>query len=152
MSWFGPDKRQNDQRSGQRTDVHRLGSERRENDRKQVQRRQYFRVVFPPAAEAPEITNLSAKVIDISVKAVKFMLPASEVNFTADSKIDMVLKFRDGQIINAVGTVLRQESDQLGKSVCVCIFDAEIPSAVINKEQSYLLKNFPDFCRKKFNF
>lgn len=137
----------NDKRQGDRTS----GSQRIENDRNQVQRRKYFRVCYPPAAVVPKITNLlTAKVIDISVKAVKFVLPASGANFIADDKINITLEFRDGLNIDTIGTLCRQESDPTNRKVLVYIFNDEIPAAVINKEQAYLLKNFPDFCREKF--
>jgi len=127
---------------------------RGQGDRRQTQRREFFRVVYPPAA-APEVSNLSARVMDISLKSVKFALsekcPVNK-DFDASSKIDMVFVFHNGQKIESMGTVLRQETGEKGKKLVICVFDKEIPAEVINNEQAYLLKCFPDFCRKMFKF
>ncbi|MDD5134534.1 MAG: hypothetical protein PHP01_03875, partial [Phycisphaerae bacterium] len=107
MSWFGPDRRQSDRREGERRTPDRADVGRREADRRQVQRRQYFRVVYPPAA-APEIVNIPAQVVDISVKAVRFFPVDSAVpgfNLSHGDKTAMALKFRDGQIVEVSGTV-----------------------------------------------
>jgi hypothetical protein len=123
-------------------------------DRRQSQRREYFRVVYPLNA-APEITNLKANVIDMSVKGLRFeinILDAEKTNLAVNKRIDMKLKFHDGHTMEVAGVIMRQLEDQFGKRAFVAIFNKQIEAGIINKEQSYLLKNFPDFCRQKFRF
>jgi len=123
-------------------------------EKRKAQRREYFRVVYPIQA-SPEITNLSAKVIDISVTALRFELltqKAEKANLTLAKKIKMEVKFHDGQLLKIEGTITRMTREQFSNCVFVCMFEKPISSEIITKEQSYLLKNFPDFCRKKFIF
>ena len=154
MDWFDTYRPQKDKGNAEGEVEDGAGSDRRQGGKRQVQRRQFFRVVYPLVA-APEISNLPAKVVDISVRAVKLVFSrydANNANFDIGSKMDISLKFHDGQTIEKTGSILRKETDHAGKFYVVCIFDSDIPSAVINKEESYLLKNFPDFCRDKFKF
>ncbi|OQA03333.1 MAG: hypothetical protein BWY69_00526 [Planctomycetes bacterium ADurb.Bin401] len=150
MKWFNSDRR----REGGRDENNQIPVENnhREEERKITQRREFFRVVYPVNA-SPKITNLSARVVDISVHAVKFELPA-ESSFSQmdiDNAIGVIITFHDGHTINTSGKILKKNRLD-DKCVFVCIFDVEISPEIINKEQSYLLKNFPDFCRKTFNF
>ncbi|HBG28902.1 MAG: hypothetical protein A2Y10_16655 [Planctomycetes bacterium GWF2_41_51] len=150
MSWFDTEKRQEDRRDPD-SDDNREESEHQQEERRVAQRRQFFRVVYP-INESPEIINLSAKIIDISVHAVKFELPAEAASkFNVDSRVELKIKFHDGQIVEGWGKIF-QKRDGTGKSIFISIFEKEISSAVINKEQAYMLKNYPDFCRRIFKF
>jgi hypothetical protein len=123
-------------------------------DRRKSQRREYFRVVYPIDA-SPNITNLNAKVIDISIKAVRFELniaDAEKANLAVGKTIDMQFKFHDGEEKKIAGVIVRQLEDQFGKRTFVCLFIKEQPSQFVNKEQAYLIKHFPDFCQKTFLF
>lgn len=150
MKWFNSGRRQNDR--GDENNQIPLENDRREEERRAVQRREFFRVVYPVNA-SPKITNLSARVVDISVHAVKFELPAesSLSQMDVDKAIEMIVNFHDGQTINTSGKIFKKSRHE-DKFIFVCIFDVEISPEIINKEQSYLLKNFPDFCRKTFTF
>ncbi|GEM_PF-1446099 len=124
------------------------------HDRRQSQRREYFRVVYPIDA-CPDITNLHAKVIDISIKAVRFELnisDAEKAGLAIGKTIDMQFKFCDGEEKKIAGVIVRQLEDQFGKRAFVCLFVKEQSLEFVNKEQAYLLKHFPDFCRKTFLF
>lgn len=123
-------------------------------DRRKSQRREYFRVVYPIDA-CPEIKNLNAKVIDISIKAVRFELnisDAQKAGLAIGKTIDMQFKFPDGEEKKIAGVIVRQLEDQFGKRAFVCLFVKEQSPELVNKEQAYLLKHFPDFCRKTFIF
>jgi hypothetical protein len=148
-----------------------LGFDRRQNDqslncekpaslpegveeKRQTQRRAYFRVVYPTAAQ-PVILDTHAKVIDISVRALRFQIPneeAKQMNLDINSTINAKLKFHDGQMLEIDGRISRKLEDKAGNFVFVCMFAQEIHSDIINKEQAYLLHNFPDFCRQVFKF
>lgn len=148
---FDSEKRQDDRRNAEKGDELCPPLDRRQEEKKHQQRRQYFRVVYPLHA-SPQITNLSARVVDISVNAIKFEIPThsfDSANLAINSKINMSVKFHDGQDLEISGKILRRQD---GNSIFVCIFDRQIPGTLINKEQAYLLKNFPDFCRNKFTF
>jgi hypothetical protein len=119
-------------------------------DRRKSQRRECLRVVYPINA-CPEITNLKAKVIDISIKAVRFELnisDAQKAGLAVGKTIDMQFKFPNGEEKNIAGVIVRQLEDQFGKRAFVCLFVKEQSPEFVNKEQAYLLKHFPDFCRK----
>ncbi|MCE5340494.1 MAG: PilZ domain-containing protein [Planctomycetaceae bacterium] len=123
-------------------------------DRRKSQRREYFRVIYPIDA-SPEITNLNAKVIDISIKAVRFELnitDAEKANLAVGKTVDMQLKFHNGEQKDIAGVIVRQLEDQFGKRTFVCLFVKELSPQFVNKEQAYLIKHFPDFCQKTFLF
>ena len=150
MGWFGAERRQDDRRDSNPEEI-RAENDRRQEERRVAQRRQFFRVVYP-LNESPEIINLSAKIIDISVHAVKFELPAESASqFNVDSRVELKIKFHDGQIVEGWGKIF-QKRDGTDKSIFIGIFEKEISPAVINKEQAYLLKKYPDFCRRMFKF
>ncbi|MEN6385269.1 MAG: hypothetical protein ABFD79_08710 [Phycisphaerales bacterium] len=119
-----------------------------------AQKREVFRVSFPKNCQ-PVITNLPAAVLDISVKAVKFEInleDAKKANLILNSKVKLKIQFADDSVLETSGKIFRL--DQTDPSVCVyvCMFSREIPQAIITKQQQYLLKNFPDFCRQAFKF
>jgi hypothetical protein len=151
MNWFKGSKEQDRRKQEPGQDALPAGVT---EDRRKAQRREYFRVVYPLNA-SPEITNLKAKVIDMSVKGLRFeinIMDSEKANLAIDSKINMQLKFHDGHTMEVAAVIIRQLEDQFGKRAFVAIFNEQIESEIINKEQSYLLKNFPDFCRQKFRF
>lgn len=125
------------------------GIENGQQDSKQAQRRQYFRLVYPANA-APKITNLPLRVIDISMKAVRFTL-CGEItdgaSFEEGQEIQMVFKFHDEQLVEIGGVIFRHSTDQVGRKIYVCKFNRELPAELVNKEQAFLLKNYPEFCR-----
>ncbi|MEN6385270.1 MAG: PilZ domain-containing protein [Phycisphaerales bacterium] len=123
-------------------------------DRRKSQRREVFRVAYPPEAY-PIIKNLSAILLDISVKAAKFRLPvcrAESHNLQLGSMIELKILFDDGSKFETSGTIFRKNESPPEVCVYVCMFRKEIPSEIVTKQQQYLLKNFPDFCRQAFKF
>ncbi|HBG77462.1 MAG TPA: hypothetical protein DDW84_01240 [Phycisphaerales bacterium] len=147
--WFSQDRRQKDRRQEGVDNAAPVEQESREQDRRQVQRRACFRVVYPTDA-APKITNLPLRVIDISIKAVRFT-PCGELADGAledGKRIQMVFKFNDDQVVEFGGVIFRHSTDSAGREVYVCRFNRELPAELVNSEQAFLLKNYPDFCRQ----
>jgi hypothetical protein len=148
MSWFDF--------SGQKPTNARKNKnrERRETKtRRSIQRRECFRLVYPPQV-APQITNIQAQVVDISVKSVRFLLETNitiPLNTDESEKLPMSIKFHDGEIINVTGTFAREGLSTDGRMFYIYYLTKEISGAIINKEQAFLLKHFPNFCRGKFS-
>jgi hypothetical protein len=97
---------------------------------------------------------MRSQVISISAKAVRFFLADSNPRRSTlkeGKKINVILKFHDGQIFRMTGTILRREKYQPGREHFVCLFERQLPQERISKEQAYLLENFPDFCGDKFS-
>jgi hypothetical protein len=89
------------------------------------------------------------QVVGISAKAVRFFVPDFVPQKSAlkeGSKINIAIKFHDGQIVRRSGVIIRREQCQEGREHFVGLFERELPQERINKEHAYLLKNFPDFC------
>jgi hypothetical protein len=148
--WSGLNRRQEDRRHEGGEDVTPSGRENRQQGRRQAVRRQQFRVVYPLGA-APKVTNLPLNVISISMKAVRFMLCgelADGVSLEKGQRILMILKFHDEQIVKVGGAILRHSTDRAGQKVYVCRFDCELPAELVNDEQAFILKNYPDFYRQ----
>lgn len=152
--WFGQDRRQKDRRQEGAGEAAPASQENvqdnRQQDRRQVQRRACFRVVYPADA-APQITNLPVKVMDISIRAVRFTLCgelAAGVSLEEGQTVQMTFKFHDEQVLDIGGVIFRHSTDQTGQKVYVCRFNCELPAELVNKEQSFLLKHYPDFCRE----
>jgi hypothetical protein len=61
------------------------------------------------------------------------------------SKVKIDLKFHDGFIAKISGVILRKDKYQEDRDHFVCLFDEELPSERIDKEQTYLLKKLPEF-------
>jgi hypothetical protein len=148
--WFGQDRRQKDRRQEGGGEAAPADKENRQQDRRQVQRRQCFRVVYPAEA-APKITNLPLKVMDISMKAVRFMLCgelADGISFEEGKTIQMAFKFHDEQVVEVDGVIFRHNIDSDEQKVYVCRFNRDLPAELVNGEQAFLLKNYPNFCRQ----
>ena len=154
MNSFNHDKQKSNGKEDSWEADDNAGVDRKQINKKHRQERQYFRVVYPPAV-SPVVVNFPARTLDISTNAIKFMLSGSDVNnlnLGSGSKIGIVIRFHDNRTIKTAGTILHRETEQSGKKIYVCIFDKKISSEIISKEQAYLLKNFPDFCRDKLIF
>ena len=149
---------ENDRRQGERRQAGGSadwsGPERRRGARRKAQRREFFRIVYPSTA-SPEVLETPWRVADISKKGIKLVCEEGGgenwASPAVDSPISVRLQFHDGDIFDAVGKVLRSYYDaDSNKCYIVCKLDADIPSERINKEQSFLLKHYPDFCRAAF--
>ncbi len=130
------------------------GRNRRRSERRKAQRREFFRIVYPSEA-APEVVDTNWRVADISKKGIKLVCEKGGgedgASFGLDSPIALRLQFHDGETFDAAGRVMRSYQDaDSNRWYLVCKLDSDIPGERINKEQSFLLKNHPDFCRAAF--
>jgi hypothetical protein len=144
----GDERRKQDRRQGERRGDVKPDVVRQEADKTGKEKRQCLRLAYPLAA-APQITNMRLQVVGISAKAVRFFIPdfvSQESVLKEGSKINIAIKFHDGEIIKRGGTILKQERSQEGREHFVCLFERQLPTERIEKEHAYLLKNFPDFC------
>jgi hypothetical protein len=144
----GVERRKQDRRQGDRRDVANPDTGKQEAGKTGKEKRQCIRLAYPLAA-APQITNMRLQVVGISAKAIRFFVPdvvSQKVTLKQGSKINIAIKFHDGQVVKRGGTILRQERSQEGREHFVCLFERHLPTERIDKEQAYLLKNFPDFC------
>lgn len=129
-----------------------MAIERIQKKQQKIQRREFFRVFYPRKVR-PEITTLNAKVIDISIKAMRFEIynvHNCKIEILPDRKLELKLKFRDGQTIEVAGMILPRLDNRKG-NIYICIFDEAIPSEIIAKESAYLLKHFKKFCIVKYH-
>jgi hypothetical protein len=143
------ERRKGKRRQGERRDAARAVTGRRASDRREKDRRYGFRLAYPIGA-APEIVNIRSQVIGLTAKAVRFFI--SDFNLQGLSlkqgdKIDIALRFHDGQVIKTTGTISRREQYQAGREYFICLFEQDLPQERLDKEQTYLLENFPDFCK-----
>ena len=149
----------------------RSGSDRRANqDRRLDQRREFVRLVYPLGAEPkiisypteaspkliksePEILATDFRVADLSKKSIKFICLIKCAKCTHpmrfNDKITFTLQFHDEEVIDLEAKVVRYFGELRTKTgTFVTLLSANLSSERIKKEQAYLLKNFPDFCRE----
>ena len=127
-------------------------SEQRKVNHRQTQRREIFRVAYPPNAAPKVLDNFT--IADLSTKAIRFTSAVNEENeasLSIDNRITLKIQFNDGEILEVEGKILNCYYDENSpqEKNFVCYFDSEIPASRLSKEQSYLLKHYPDFCKSK---
>lgn len=124
--------------------------DRRTGDRRKVQRRQAFRVVYPPPA-APEIVDFDFRVVDLSEKGIKFACPMETELPEPGKTIEFTIKFNDSDSHEVRATVLRKNKNEEKREIYVaCTIEPKISIKKINDQQRYLIKHYPDFCRANF--
>ena len=168
MKWFGSNKKTDEhkdaepalvsgrrkagRRTEQRRETERGEEDQRGTDRRETQRREIFRVIYPPNS-APKVLNNNFNIIDISAKAVKFTCNNKEDMETLhnETPVELKIEFNDGEILEVKGKIMNSYHDDSvpEQKYFVCYFEKEIPPARVSKEQAYLLKHFPDFCRNQ---
>ncbi len=144
MDQFDLDRRKWQRRREISDEAVRQLEDRRVADRRRGERRQYARVAYP-LMTAPQILNMQALVISLSAKAVRFFFSAfdpQESSLEQGGKVELILKFHDGQVIETRGTILRKVRYRQDKEYFVCLFDKELPRVLIEKERAYLQKKF----------
>jgi hypothetical protein len=142
------ERRKQERRQGDRRGAKSDGISHKDSGKKNEEKRQCLRLAYPLAA-APQIINMRLQVVGLSAKAVRFFIPdfiTHELTLKEGDKINIALKFNDGQIVKRGGRILKEEKCQEGRKHFICLFDRHLPVERIDKEQAYLLKNFPDFC------
>ncbi len=160
----GDSRRENSRRKAERED-----SDRRQSERRVEQRRTDIRliypatdspqlIVYPPGAE-PKIIKASLRslttdfrIADISKKAVRFICEISCDKCNNPLKLTenmaFTVQFHDEEIIDMTASLYRYFSDLNNNAgTFVTVLDVPLTQERIIKEQSYLLKHYPDFCR-----
>jgi len=146
MEQPGFDRRKRQRRQDELDAVAQLCINRLGTDRRQRKRRQYPRIAYPLAA-APVVLNMRSQVVGISAKAIRFFFSDFDPQIATlklGAKVEISLKFHDGQVFKMTGTVLRRDRYQEEKEHFVCLFQPELPPERIDKELAYLKKKFPD--------
>jgi hypothetical protein len=146
-------RRKIDRRAGEQRDESRADAGRRASDRRKQDRRCSYRLAYPIGA-APEIINIRSQVVGLSLNAVRFFVVdfnPQKSSLDKGGKIKLSLKFHDGQVIETVGTISRQELYQAGREYFICLLDEKLPQERLDKERQYLIEKFPDFCRDSFD-
>jgi hypothetical protein len=148
MKWDGVEKREQERGQDDGRDAAGRDADHQKADGGWKEKRQGIRLAYPLAA-APQIVNMRLQVVGLSVKAIRFFVPdivSKKSALKKGSKINIAIKFHDGQVIKIGGTILRQERHQEEREHFVCLFERLLPKERIDKELAYLKKNFPDFC------
>lgn len=143
------ERRKGDRRGDGRREEPRAGAGRRASDRRNQDRRSSYRLAYPIGA-APRILNIRSQVVGLTQKAVRFFVAdfnPQKSRLKLGAKIEMSLKFHDGEIIKTAGVVSKQENYQTGKEYFLCLFDEPLTQERFDKEHQYLKEKFPDFCK-----
>ena len=139
---------------GERRKGERRKVDRGEVDRRERQRRKFFRIVYPPTAE-PRVLNGDFRIVDISQEGVRFACKngrgGSPERIEVNSTVDLTIQFQDGEILDIRVKILRCDHKAgSGERVFAGIVKEGISPERISKEQTYLLKHFPEFCRASY--
>lgn len=110
------------------------------------QRRELFRIQYPQNA-APKILNLEIEIIDISMKSMRFSSINENDYFEIGKDIELEIQFGDDNIIKRTARVTRFYDGANKKPHYVCIFIPQLPADRLSKEQAFVLRNYPYFCR-----
>jgi hypothetical protein len=147
MKWHIWSDRRRDDRRQEPTQQ----GDRRKAERRKAQRRQFFRLVYPPVA-APKVLNANYRIVDISQRGILFTCDDGSDQcsrpITLRTLLDLKIQFHDGEILDIRVEIIRCRSDlNSNKNSYSGIIEQGISVERISKEQAYLLKHFPDFCR-----
>ena len=167
---FLSDRRGDGRRKGSRRAGSRDENDRRSSDRRVTQRREFVRLSYPvgnepqiisyPPEAAPklikselDILETDFKISDLSKKAVRFscLAKCSKCNHPMPfkTKVKFSLQFHDDEILELEGEIARYFSDVKSKTGSfVTLLTKNLSPERIRKEQSFLLKNFPEFSRE----
>lgn len=158
MKWlFSKDRRQEARRSRQRRATARGDSDRRGATRRLKQRRDHQRLSFPPGATLPIVASnpeyIAAhfRVLDLlSEKSIQLVCVGNckecEMPVELGSTIEATIEFHDENRVNTKGRLIRYSCDLESKNkTIVSVLENELPLKVINEEQKYLLRRYPDY-------
>ncbi len=143
------DRRKKDRRSKDQTDDCPIDVEdrRSEKDRRESQRRKLFRVLYPFGA-APVVLNNKISILDISIESIRFVFENKNESIPIGEILELEMKFQDDEIITRKIIVKNCYDESLGKNQYIGHFTKPLPSNRMGKEQAYVLRSFPDFCRE----
>lgn len=162
-------RRGDSRREGSRRGTDRDDSDRRQNDRRAEQRRADLRLIYPdgdspqlivyPPEAAPKIIEASPivlttdfRIAEISKRSMRFICEIScsncEKPLKLADKLAFTVQFHDDETLDIAASVFRYFGELKTKTgTFVVMLDVPLTQDRIAKEQAYLLKNYPDFCR-----
>jgi hypothetical protein len=157
---FSTDRRRGDRRQGdRRSDAKAQGGsrkdQRRQGSRRQVERREFFRIVYPPTL-VPTTLNGEFRVVNISRQGIVLRWEGRHgdcpANLTLGSVIHLQVEFHDGETLDLEVKVTRCQSERCShRSVFAGTIEPALAAARISKEEAYLLRTVPDFCRVEWD-
>jgi len=141
----------------------RQGSERAQDERavregrilgthtRRTERRQSFRIIYPLSL-APKVRNDNMHVINLSQQGIMFRWEGDEdacpAKLTLGSIANLQVQFHDGEIMDVEVKIIRCQSEvHSRRTVYAGILQPALSAARISKEEAYLLRHVPDFCR-----
>jgi hypothetical protein len=112
------------------------------------EKRQFFRIVYPLTL-APRTSNGEVRVINLSRQGILFRWEGWEpARLALGSIVNLRVRFHDGETLNLAVNITRCQSDVHSRqTVYAGILRPALSSARISKEEAYLLRHVPDFCR-----
>ncbi len=142
------DRRKQQRRSNNNSDNRSDSAKERRSkkDRREAQRRKLFRVPYPFGA-APIDLNHKIIILDISLESIRFVFKNRQETVPVGDMLELEIKFHDDEMITRRIIVKNCYDDYLSKHQYIGHFTKPLPSDRIGKEQAYVLRNFPDFCR-----
>lgn len=140
-----------DRRCGERRRDTTAQGGRRKGERRRGERRRFVRLYYPPT-DPPKVLNENFRIINISQRGIVFVCrdPCNGCPqpITLKSVLDLSIQFHDGQILDVKVRIIRCQSDlSSNENTFAGIIEHGISPKIISKEQAYLLRHFPDFCR-----
>jgi len=136
--------------------THTEGKGRREGQkcqqqRRQVERRQCFRIVYPVTL-LPKPLNGDFRVINLSRQGIMLRWEGKQdecpVSLTPGSVIDLQVQFHDGETSDLHVKITRCQSElHSHQAVYAGTLEPALSASRMSKEESYLLRHVPDFCR-----
>ena len=157
---FSRDRRGDERRRGERRqDTTERGgerqSQRRRGQRRRVERRRFFRIVYPSTL-APETPNSGFRVMNLSQEGIMLRWEGKRdecpANLTLGGVISLQIEFHDGEVLDLVVRINRCQSERRSRvRVFAGTLEPALSAARINKEERYLLRSVPDFCRVEWH-
>ena len=119
--------------------------------RRQLERRKSFRIVYPPTF-VPKVLNGSFRISNLSRQGILLIWEGERdecrANMTLGSTLSLQVQFHDGEVLDLEITITRCQSDLPSRqTVYAGTVDPLVPAVRISKEEAYLLRHVPDFCR-----
>jgi hypothetical protein len=129
--------------------------QRRQGQRRRVERRRSFRIIYPLSL-APEMLNSRFRVMNLSQEGIMLRWEGRKhecpVSLMLGSVISLQIQFHDGETLDLTVKVNRCQSDRRSRMrVFAGTLEPALTAARINKEERYLLRSVPDFCRVEWH-
>jgi len=151
----GDERRKDDRRQDTGVRGGDREGQRRQRQRRRVERRQFFRIVYPPTL-VPKIVNSKFRVINLSQRGIVLRWEGKKdecpVDLTLGSVINLQIQFHDGETLNLKMTINRCQSERRSHmTVYAGTLEPALTAPRVSKEERYLLRTVPDFCRVEWH-